>query len=315
MSERLARPADAELETALAGLFGTAALRERRPLAYRSSYPLELLRVALPQGEREVVFKDLGRRDDADAAWEVKPRFVRDPDREIAVYRDVLAPLGLSAPAYLGSVVARDRHWLFLEHVTGEPLWQVGELDTWREAARWLAAMHVAFLGSPELPACLLRCDGDHYRRWLERARRFSDRAEVETLGPAFRRALDWLEGQPRTLLHGEFYPSNVLVARAGGQPSIRPLDWEMAGEGPGLLDLAALVSGWEATERRLIAEAYRRELPAACRPVAAEFRAALDHCRLLQAVQWLGWSPRWVPPPQHACDWLVTALEIGGPP
>ena len=80
------------------------------------------------------------------------------------------------------------------------------------------------------------------------------------------------------------------------------------------MMDLAALSSGkWSGDERRAMALAYHeacldtRGLPAD----REAFLTALDRCRLHLAVQWLGWSPDWSPPPEHAQDWLgeVAAL------
>jgi aminoglycoside phosphotransferase (APT) family kinase protein len=159
----------------------------------------------------------------------------------------------------------------------------------------------------------LIRHDALYYGRWLRRARRFAGAGEVSALEVPFRRALAWLDSQPPSLLHGEFYPSNVIVERGGAKPRICPVDWEMAGLGPGLIDLAALVTGWEEPDRLAMAESYREALPAALCPAIDELLNGLDHCRLLLAVQWLGWSARWAPPPQHARDWLAAALEIGG--
>jgi hypothetical protein len=35
----------------------------------------------------------------------------------------------------------------------------------------------------------------------------------------------------------------------------------------------------------------------------------ALDAAQLHLSLQWLGWSPDWTPPPEHARDWLADAL------
>ncbi len=310
------RPPDAAVEAALRSLHGDAQLVSRRTLPYRSSYPLELLTVRFSDGQREMVLKRLGGQPSADSTWEMKPAFVRDPLREIEVYRDLLAPWGCSAPEYLGSVIdaRRGRYWLFLGHVPGDPLWQRGEIEVWLEAARWLAALHSTWSERRlEHAPRLLRHDAPYYRRWLLRARRFSSAEDVAILAAPFGVALDWLDSQPTTLLHGEFYPSNVVVDHVVGGPRIHPLDWEMAGIGPGAIDLAALVTGWEEDDRVAMAAAYRQALPPATRPALDELLIGLDHCRLLLAVQWLGWSARWAPPPHQARDWLATALEIGG--
>ena len=311
-----------ELEQALARLppdgevAGAVRIAARAPLAYRSTFPVEELHVEGAGGGRRIVLKDLGA---ADAA--VKPYFLLDPLREIEAYRDVLEPSGLSTPAYLGSVVepARGRYWLFLERVEGEPLWQRGELAAWQAAAAWLARLHGRFAArSAELPRRLLRHDASLHARWLPRARRFLGSrvapAAMDRLARRAAEAASWLEGQRATLLHGDFHPSNVLLAPASGTPRVCPVDWEMAGVGPGALDLAALVSGdWSAADRAEIAAAYRDALPPALRPSRAALREGVDRCRLLLAVQWLGWSASWRPPPEQDHDWLGTALALSG--
>ena len=98
--------------------------------------------------------------------------------------------------------------------------------------------------------------------------------------------------------VHGEFYASNILVSPG----RVCPVDWEMAGIGPGVLDLAALATAWEGADRARIVAAYADERGA---PVDEE---DLDAARLVLAVQWLGWAEGWEPPREHATDWLAEA-------
>lgn len=317
-----------ELESALHRVFGSGAapvtIVGRYPLPYRSTFPVEEIVVWVTDGgERRLVFKDFSRTDATDPGWRLKARFVHDPLREIECYRDVLSPAGISAPAYVGSAIdpRRDRYWLFLERIEGTPLWQIGDLDVWCRTARWMARLHTRFTGRTDrLPRRLLRLDAAHWRRWLSRARRLGLRRgrsscttrQIERLARSHEEAARWLATQPATFLHGELYPSNVLVQDHDGTPDIRVLDWEMASTGPGVLDLAALASGsWERGERAALVDSYREALPRSRRPPAAELERAVERCRLLLAVQWLGWSPRWSPPPEHEHDWLATALEL----
>jgi thiamine kinase-like enzyme len=117
----------------------------------------------------------------------------------------------------------------------------------------------------------------------------------------------------PVTFLHGELYASNVLVAEEVTGRRVCPVDWEMAGVGPGLLDVAALCSGWDEPARQAIALAYRAALQPGpgWPPQEQDFLALLDCCSLCLAVQWLGWSPGWSAPPEHARDWLGHALRL----
>jgi thiamine kinase-like enzyme len=109
---------------------------------------------------------------------------------------------------------------------------------------------------------------------------------------------IDRLARLPTTLVHGELYASNVMLA----DDRVCVVDWELAGVGPGVLDLAALTLGLADNEAAALVETYRlaRDEPLAATTLGFE----LDCARLHVAIQWLGWSPDWTPPPEHARDW-----------
>ncbi|HWH92703.1 MAG TPA: phosphotransferase, partial [Baekduia sp.] len=133
----------------------------------------------------------------------------------------------------------------------------------------------------------------------------------LDGVAAVWEQAVARLAAWPATFLHGEFYASNILVAD-GGAVCVRPVDWEMAGVGPGVLDLAALVAGgWSAEDRERMVRAYHDALPAGDRPAWPELVDALAHARLHVAVQWLGWSPGWTAPADHAHDWLGEARAL----
>lgn len=211
----------------------------------------------------------------------------------------------------------------------GIALYQVGEFATWERVARWLAGLHTYFAGERGVgPASRTRYiidyDADFYRVWMRRARAFACRRVVHSvsrercraiarLAGRYERVVARLAGLPKTLIHGEFFPSNILVQPGVGGPRVCPVDWETVARGPGLIDLAALVAGdWTAAERRALALAYHDALSLGARWSDVEaFMAALDWCRLHLAVQWLGWSTDWTPPTEHAHDWLREALSL----
>jgi thiamine kinase-like enzyme len=112
----------------------------------------------------------------------------------------------------------------------------------------------------------------------------------------------------PKTVIHGEFYASNVLVAGDLASPRVCPVDWELAAAAPGLIDLAALVSGgWGDEDREALVSAYGAALG------WGSFSARrLDLARLHLAVQWLGWAgPGWSPPSGQRQDWLGEGLAL----
>ena len=313
------------LEQALGS--GKIASLEQRPCAYRTSYELDELDVVLADGTAlSLILKSLDRGSLDPAARRAKPEFLHDPLREIEVYRSLLHPARLGTPRFHGAVVEpeRDRYWLAIENVRGEVLWQVGELEVWREAARWLAVLHERFR-ERDLGAAgphLLRYDAGFYRSWMERAIGFADadrRARLAWLADRYEAVVAGLAAQPSTFLHGEFYASNVLIQRdtaAEAAPlRVCPIDWENAAVGPGVIDLAALTTGgWSRSERDEIARGYLDETAALGTPAdEGALLEALELARLHLAVQWLGWEPTWLPPEEHRHDWLGEALEIAG--
>lgn len=323
-------PSDAELRAGLEVALASVGLElagevERRPSPYRTSFPIEELRVDLRgRGAATLAFKQLDWEELEPTAQLAKPRFLHDPAREPAVYRALLPRAPAGPPEFFGAAGDGERRWLFVEWVEGRELFQVGERELWEEAARWLARFHVAL--APQLDRCrrearLIEHDAAFYRRWIERAREFAaDPKPVEWLAARHEQVVEALLDLPRTALHGEFYASNVLVAEpepatdsvptpVGKRSDARvaPVDWELAAAGPGLADLAALVSGWPDEDRRALAAAYAAE------PGVPEFRERdLDFARLQVAIQWLGWaSPEWEPPEGQRHDWLGEAVAL----
>jgi hypothetical protein len=298
---------------------------EHRPSAFRTSFAIEEIDVLLENGTPvPILLKDLGPQALLEGARRVKPAFLHDPRREIEVYRSLLAPHRLGTALCYGAVTdaAAGRFWLFLERVSGQELYQVGELSTWQSVARWLAVFHSRFVGQAARltqAAPLLTYDGDYYQLWLRRARSFlpaggPTRSGFDRLAGHYGRVVARLLALPRTFLHGEFYASNVLVQETGTGLRVCPVDWEMAAVGPGLMDLAALTAGgWSEADKNDIARSYLTEWAAqgAEMPQTETFCSALDHCRLHLAVQWLGWARDWSPPAEHQQDWLGEALRL----
>ena len=270
-----------ELAGVAAALAPLGEIVARTPFAYASSWPLDELVVrAKDGGEQRLLLKRLG------AEHPAKPSSVCDPAREPAVYR-LLAGEDLGTPRCFASGV----DWLALELVEGQPLWQARDPSDWAATARAAALLHARFRGARIAATPLRRLDEGVYRAWFERAR--ARRDPVAELTDGFEAAVRRLERLEPTLVHGELYPSNVVI----GDRRVALVDWEMAAWGPGVLDLAALITGWDG--------AARQEIVASFGDVAEHDLAA---AALVLAVQWLGWSPGWRPPRSHRRDWLAEA-------
>jgi aminoglycoside phosphotransferase (APT) family kinase protein len=281
---------------------------------YATSHAIQ--EVSGPDGRR-LLRKDLSPAALLPEARGIVPGFLVDPAREVDVYRHLLADTGLGTPVCYDakSDPLMGEHWVLLEAVEGDVLWQVGELDTWCEVAVGIARLHAglaARVATP--PPSLLSYDRDFYLVWADRAASARGHAPSALLDPVldrvldcYRRAVAQLLALPRGIIHGELYPSNVLVQRTGEQLRVCPIDWEMAAVGPRAVDVAALTGGWPEAQRERLVAAYA---DAACEPVA-RVQAEVDLAELHLCVRWLGWAQGWQPPAAHDRDWLVRAEAL----
>lgn len=297
------------------------------PSELQSSCRIDDVRLTLSDGRTLMfILKRLDPHGWLSDARRIRPRQYYRAERELIVYRDFLSRVPLNTAAYYGcaSSDADGRVLLLLEKVEGLELYQQGDLYVWCLAARWLANFHIHFASSnwADWQPCLAQYDENFYLRWLDRAEHnincrktnatASDVA-CELAGDVVaecRGTIAELLALPVTLLHGEFFPSNILVRPIAGVDGICPIDWETAAIGPGQFDLVQLTSGnWSAEDRKAIEESY---VDAAIAAGAMLERPAWDNtlrlCRLHNAMRWLAWSKDWIPPAEHQNDWLGEA-------
>jgi aminoglycoside phosphotransferase (APT) family kinase protein len=152
-----------------------------------------------------------------------------------------------------------------------------------------------------------LRRDADSFPDTWRRFARLADRYD---------RVIARLLDLPMSLIHGEFFPSNVILRPGEEGWKICPVDWEMAAIGPGLFDLAALTSGnWNTDQKRKMVAAYAEALRTAdgWSPSISELFEAVAYCQLHLSVQLLGWASDWAPPKRHTQNWLGEALRLSG--
>ncbi|MBT8397458.1 MAG: aminoglycoside phosphotransferase family protein [Gemmatimonadetes bacterium] len=294
---------------------GTQILDIRRaPAPYRSSWWLENLSLALDDGTvYHLVLKDLATTVPGSRTDQVKPRAVMNPDREPWVYQTLLEPSLDGSPPFWGTGFETDggESCMFLERVEGVPLSEIGDFDAWLAAAEWLGEFHARFQGRPSPGGPLLHHDQSLHEWWFQRAVSYRGTEAFLGLESVHRRALQEALRTEPTVLHGEFFPSNILVEDQGGRYRIRPVDWEMASFGPPSWDLAALTSGeWSLRDRTQMILAYGRAAETAGSPIPPldGLQRNVTACRMLLAIQWLGWGPSWVPPSPHRYDWLEDA-------
>jgi Ser/Thr protein kinase RdoA (MazF antagonist) len=297
---------------------------ERELSRYSTSATTEDVRVQMADGSVVVlVLKDLSPEAALDGARAARPGFVADLHRELAAYRTLLPRVaGHSAATCHAACDDGIRRWLLLEKVPGVELYQVGDVGVWAAAAAAVAGLHHDLTaGLDEAPGfrdVLLHQDGDYLRQWMRRALSFEagrggdHLPALEVVARVHPDVVARLSALPPVVLHGDLYASNVLVVR-DAPLRVCPIDWELASLGPAVLDLAALTSGgWSEDDRGAIVSAYWAAMrDPRWRPDREQFGEALDAARLQICVQWLGWSPDWSPPEEHAHDWLSEAYTL----
>lgn len=267
-SDQSARlPARAALEAGVgAALGGRVRIIAREPSEWVSTYPAEVLTCRAPDGLQVRVLCKYsgGRPKTADHRSGVA--------YEAAVYRQVLYPLRVSAPRYLGTYRDPSTGWtaLLLEQMDEAYPVEMAQ-DRMCEAAAWLGRFHAAAAArlrtrrgfdpaSPCSPAVFRgrRYDLKYYEQWAHRTIRFTAplSRQYPWVAPLCRRVREPFEvllSRPQTVVHGEFTVSNVLVCGN----SICPVDWESAAIGPGEIDLLSLIEGWPPETMQQCVSAY----------------------------------------------------------
>jgi len=300
------------------------AVVNRQPFSYRTSFPLEAVEIRHQDGSREsLIVKQIDWRRLDEQARLAKPSWLFDPVREPLVYERVL-PDGEPGPPRLHGWISAEEagSLLFVERIHGPVLWQSGDAGVWEEVARWLARnqLRVDVAARNGLP--LVDCDEAHLVEWLERGREGvahsqwprRRRRALERLFSAYEDAIALLLTLPRSFLHNELFASNVLLRKSSDGARVAAIDWELAGVGPALVDVAALSVGrWGRGRSPCLDEAYRETLPAGHRLTLDDLSYAngMRACRLFLSVRALVPELRgWRPPREHRHDWLQEGLE-----
>jgi thiamine kinase-like enzyme len=227
---------------------------------------------------------------------------------ERLMYTEVLPALGIPSLRFYGLLDEPQTRfaWHFTEDA-GEQRCGAAQQDL---AARWLAKLHAsaASLDGNGLPDCGVSL----YREHLDQAVRSITEAQAGPVMPAsppdratlaaLLESLDivrqrwpsietWTAQMPRTIVHGDFVPKNV---RLRGD-DVYVLDWETAGFGVPVADLASLATESGTTSPQCLMEDYLSVAgPLWGNPSTIE----LDRCarlgilfRLLASVNWAAQS------------------------
>lgn len=211
--------------------------------------------------------------------------------------------------------------WHVYDDVPGHPLSQDTSDHDVRIAVEALARLHTSFPRHPLLPEARI-AGGDKgmhfYLVNVNDALDALDRTAVEPrVAEALRARLHALRERaperaealaaagPDTLLHGDLWPSNVIVCGDG----VRLVDWDEAGVGPYGFDLSTLLLRFPVARRPAILGAYARavgRLAGWKLPPPRELGLVLETAAQARLASLLVWS---IAAAAEGEDWLVERL------
>jgi hypothetical protein len=286
---------------------------ERTPNRFATLFQTELLALELDSGERLEIFLkhlDPGQQEHPDK---------RCLEREVHVYEELLCDDGLPVARFYGAEWNEEsrRYEVFLEHVADWSL-RYHEIACWLAAADGLAQLHAHFgadaqrerLASREY---LQRLDERYLRAWAKRALAAAAElaseaapridAVIGRLGPV----IELLGAQPKTLVHNDLSPKNVIADRSAAPPRICVVDWEMAGIGCGLIDLVTLGYGLAPADEGNVWRAYASALAGTglLPESALELHRLRAACEVHKGLHRIAHTPGWGTSPETVVSWI----------
>ena len=260
----------------------------REPSPYISTSFNEIVTCRLADGSERRLLLKRGR-----ASWDSWGHRGGVP-YEAQVYLSVLQPLSIPLPRLfsVGERSTSGETALLIDYVDNAERLEFAHPEAILAAARWIGEFHrLNESRADALVPGICRYDEAYYLGWSERALSFSRHVYGHWLTDVCAHfgvlVRELLTGQ-LTVVHGEYYPKNILVR----DKVIIPVDWESAAIAAGEIDLASLTEGWPDEYKRACAIEYSLARWPGGTPPAFERRLAIANMYLL--FRWLGDRIEW---------------------
>ncbi len=263
-------------------------ISSRESNVYQSTSPCEIVTCRLTDGKiLKLLCKYSTARDDDSFGHR------RGIAYEGEVYRRILMSSQLTIPVYYGTYMEEmdGRTWLVTEYLhDGCRISNSTEHDALSLAAEWIGKLHAAqeVHDRGDEKAFLSVYNADYYSGWLDRAAQNTKHLQknfpwLGALVSRFEECITVLTHLSQTVIHGEYYPSNILIRNR----SVYPVDWESAAIGPGEIDLAAVTEGWPEDITQECKRIYRSiRWPGA---MDQDFDRHVDAASIYLCLRWLG--------------------------
>ena len=269
---------------------GSLSVVKRKPNAFGSTFPTEIVKcqVGNGSGSRPISFFLKYGAKKFDGVYGHRGGL----PYEARVYSEILDGLGFSTPKLYGVYNDGSRApWLVMEYMAGGmPASWSKDPEAMVRSAGWIGRFHAANekrVRDNELKF-LRRYDSDYYKGWARRTKRLfrGVHAKFPWLGPLCDEFVDRiprLVEAPQTIIHGEYFGSNIVYQRGVS----RPIDWQSTAIAAGEVDLASLTHSWVSR----IVQRCEREYVRARWPDGPPgyFPETLDVARVYMNLRWLG--------------------------
>jgi hypothetical protein len=221
-----------------------------------STYPVEIVNCKTGSGEQLNLFcKYLGGRGPNNHGHRGGVRY------EAKMYERVLVQSPCSKIRYYGQFnTTNDLETALIFEFMGSSLHlnKSMEADPLSKGAEWIGKFH--HLQQGNAPAFVTLYDRKYYRGWSDRFRnlvshQYEQYPWFETVADFFDANIAILLSGNQTIIHGEYYPHNILLKDG----ITYPVDWESAAVAAGEIDLASLIERWDEDATQLAIETYKK--------------------------------------------------------
>ena len=241
-------------------LDGELAILARQKNTYTSTFPSEIVTCQIGSGpEVRLFFKYSADRENEAYGHRGGVGY------EAKVYGQLLNGLDISIAKLYGIYRSTDgiNTWLVLDYLEGGTrMTHTIDPEAMSKAARWMGRFHALCSTRISDPALsfLNRYNPDYFRGWVSRTQQMVKRAGVDSrwlqaVCSRIDAVIEVLCNSPQTIIHGEYYPKNILLQHG----LIYPVDWESTAISSGMIDLAMLTEGWTPEAIRELVHEYQR--------------------------------------------------------
>ncbi len=264
---------------------------ERITNVYESTFPSEIVRCKIGDG---TALKFLIKYDADCDRNTYNPR--GGIEYEGKIYRDILTLMNVPVVKYYGMYrdIKNEYSFIVIQYLDNA-MHAREDLLAMNDAVQWLARFHAEgeSLISLKRASFLKRYDFDYYMGWARRTSEYTgylhaDNPWLPRFCRQFKEVIEYLLYEPQTVVHGEFYPANILYQDG----IIYPVDWESAALAAGEIDLATITDRWPPEEIQKWENMYRKIRWPDGAP--EHFLKRLCVSRLYLEFRWLGDRPEW---------------------